>query len=88
MKDTLANLLLLVKARYPLVQLLSYEEERVERGLERLGGPELIEHKTRPNTQVMIRLMDLSSGFLLLTYACFTCLPQTSASSPFPSFRV
>lgn len=35
MKETLQNLLLLVKARYPLIQLLTHEEERVERGLER-----------------------------------------------------
>ncbi|NOY26401.1 MAG: AAA family ATPase [Oligoflexia bacterium] len=35
MKQTLRNVLLLVSARYPLVQLLTYEEERVERTLDR-----------------------------------------------------
>ena len=40
MKDTLQNLVLLIKARYPLIQLVTYEEERVERGMEKAAKVE------------------------------------------------
>lgn len=35
MKDTLQNVLLMVRARYPLVVVLSHEEERFDRGMDR-----------------------------------------------------
>jgi AAA+ superfamily predicted ATPase len=40
MRSTLDQLALLIRARYPLLALLSYEEERVERALERLAQQE------------------------------------------------
>ena len=40
MNDVLQHLLLLLRARYPLIQLLTHEEDRVDRGLERLAPQE------------------------------------------------
>jgi AAA+ superfamily predicted ATPase len=40
MRQTLDQLALLIRARYPLIQLLTFEEDRVERALDRLAGQE------------------------------------------------